>query len=325
LSHDQKNERDAPAGEDDGSRRVLLNPEEWKEPSGRKVIGEYHKDGLPEGLVDATDADKSDLDSFAGYWKGQGTKQMHSEYHKHGAPYMEAPSEWDGHRPRDGRPPDKAGEKDAHDSRERARGSGDGAGGDVVKQDVVLEEKPSGGDAGDSAGKGKESHGSFWAGDGDIKFAGGGLAGAVSKHPRLERVLDVSTVEVLTFAMFRAIFGRGIRIPLKIEGALDMEIVAKDKDIVLNTNQLYFQVPELSVWRFIFAYKGKPVIEYGRGIKNQIRIHYYRMFVVLLAAWWGSWRRKRAHRQKIEAEAEADAMYAAEGRKKQKEEGAGKK
>lgn len=299
MSPDEKKEDNSPAVEGDGSKRVLLHPEEWKEPPGRKVIGEYHKDGLPGGLVDAKPPDKSDLDSFAEYWKDTGTNKMRSEYHKEGAPYMEAPSEWDGHRPRFGRPPDKAAEKKAHDSRERARGAGDGAGGDAVGQ-----------------GKG---------GEGGIQLDGSGLAGALTKLPRIERVLDVSTIEVLTFAMFRAIFGRGVRIPLKLEGVFDMEIVAKDKDIVLNTNQLYFQVPELNVWRFILAYKGKPVIEYGRGVKNRIKIHRFRLFVVLLAVWWGGRKKRKAEEKKAEAAGEAEARYAADGRGPKKEDGAGKK
>ncbi len=310
MSPDEKREDNAPSGEEDASKRVLLHPEEWKEPPGRKVIGEYHKEGLPGGTVEARPPDKSDLDSFSEYWKDTGTNKLRSEYHKEGAPYMEAPSEWDGHRPRFGRPPDKAGEKAAHDSRERARGAGDGAGGG----------------AGDEpAGHWGGGGGSLPEGEDGVRFEGGGLAGALTKLPRIERVLDVSTIEVLTFAMFRAIFGRGVRIPLKVEGAFDMEIVAKDRDIVLNTNQLFFEVPELNVWRFILAYKGKPVIEYGRGVKHRIKIRYFRLFVVLLAVWWGSKKKRRADSRRAEAAAQAEARYAAEGKGPGKGDGAGRK
>lgn len=303
----QKKEDRSPAGEPvKEEQRVLLNPEEWKEPAGRRVIGEYHKEGLSYAPIDPKAADKSDLESFAGYWEANGPKQLRSEYHKEGAPYMEAPSEWDGHRPRPGRPPNKASEKMAHDSRVRARGPGGEAGGDEAGPGVGGEESPPGGEGG-------------------IQNDGDELAGALAKQSLIKRVLDVSTVEVLTFAMFRAIFGRGIRIPLKVEGVIDMEIVAKDKDIVLNTNELQFEVPELSVWRFIFAYKGKPVIEYGRGVKNKIKIHSFRLFVVLLAVLWGSWKKRRAKRKKSKAEGEAAARYASEGSGAKKEDGAGKK
>ena len=364
MSPEEKNEDSALPEGDDGAKRVLLNAEEWTEPPGRKILSEYHKDGLPDGLVDTKAADKSDLESFAGYWNTNAAKQVRSEYHKEGAPYMEAPSEWDGHRPRSGRPSNKVSEKMAHDSRVLARGAGNGAGSDAegkgpqvgagahaavqgprygARGDEMVQ-GPRDDAASDAEGKGPH-HGAGGhaggkrAGGKEIPSSGeGGLqpesdvqpeslwsTGALVKQPLIQRVLDVSTIEVLTFAMFRAIFGRGIRIPLKLEDVIDMEIVAKDKDIVLNTNQLYFQVPELSVWRFIFAYKGKPVIEYGRGIKNQIRIHYYRMFVVLLSTWWGSWKRKRAHKKKAEANAEAEAMYASKGSRMKKEGGAGKK
>ena len=274
--------------------RVLLNPEEWKEPAGRTVIGEYHKEGLPEGAA----AGEADLDSFEQYWKDKGQSKMKGEYHKEGAPYMEAPSEWDGHRQRPGRPPDKASEKMAHESRELAR-HGDG------EEGQISGETPGGG------GTGRKS---------DID----GHAGAPAAQPLIERVLDVTTIEVLTFAMFRAIFGRGVRIPLKIEGVIDMEIVAKDKDIVLNTNELQFEVPELSVWRIIFAYKGRPVIEYGRGVKNRIKVHRFRLFLVLLAMWWGGRKKRKALAKAAEAASEAEARYAAGSGGTEQKGGAGK-
>jgi hypothetical protein len=275
--------------------RILLNPEEWKEPAGRKVIGEYHKEGLPEGAASGD----ADLDSFEQYWKEKGQSKLKGEYHKEGAPYMEAPSEWDGHGSRLGRPSDKASEKMAHDSRERAR-HGDG-------DEGHSRGEPSGGNG---IGRG---------------FDAGGPAGAPAAQPLIERVLDVTTIEVLTFAMFRAIFGRGVRIPLRIEGVIDMEIVAKDKDIVLNTNELQFEVPELSVWRFIFAYKGKPVIEYGRGVKNRIKIHRFRLFLVLLAMWWGGRKKRIALAKAANAAGEAKARYAAGNGGTKKNGGAKKK
>lgn len=273
-------------------QRVLLNPEEWKEPAGRKVIGEYHKDGLPEG----SSSGDADLDSFAQYWGDKGNSKVKSEYHKEGAPYMEAPSDWDGHRPRLGEAPGQKAEERALAGSERARAGRARA---------------------DPDGPGKD--------EGSGRPPAAAAVPPLAATPIIERVLDVSTIEVLTFAMFRAIFGRGVHIPLKVEGVIDMDIVVKDKDIVLNTNELMFEVPELSVWRFIFSYKGRPVLEYGRGVKNRIKIYRVRMFLVLLAMWWGGRKKRKALEKAAEAKGQAEARYAsAKGDTKGKD-GAGRK
>ena len=291
--HKQKNEEGSPAGEPTKEeQRVLLNPEEWKEPAGRKVIGEYHKDGLPEG---ASSGD-ADLDSFARYWGDKGNSKLKSEYHKEGAPYMEAPSDWDGHRPRLGETPSRTAEQRALVGTERTRADGEKA---VVKRPHMDE--------------GRE------------RSPAAATVAPLAAAPIIERVLDVSTIEVLTFAMFRAIFGRGVHIPLKVEGVIDMNIVVKDKDIVLNTNELMFEVPELSVWRFIFSYKGRPVIEYGRGVKNRIKIYRVRMFLVLLAMWWGGRKKRKALEKASEAKGRAEASYAAAKGGTKGKDGAGRK
>src|SRR5512145_1013515 len=65
--------------------RALLCPDEWEEPKGRKVLGEYHKEGLPEGMfgVDA------DLERFEEFWSKKGSVNVQGEYHKEGAPYVD--------------------------------------------------------------------------------------------------------------------------------------------------------------------------------------------------------------------------------------------
>jgi len=109
-----------------------------------------------------------------------------------------------------------------------------------------------------------------------------------------ERRLDSKTVEVLALAVFHTLFKDGIHIPLKVEGKMDMDLVVKDNNVLLNLNRVGMHVPELSIWRVTFAYKGKPVLEYGRGIKGDTKIHLPQLCFLLLAIWQEKRRMNRA-------------------------------
>jgi hypothetical protein len=110
----------------------------------------------------------------------------------------------------------------------------------------------------------------------------------------IERKLDVKTVEVLGLAVFRTLFRDGVRIPLKMDGMMDMDLVVKDNNILLNMNRVSAAVPELSIWRITFAYHGKPVLEYGRGIKNDLKVHWPQACFLVLAIWKQKRQRSRA-------------------------------
>jgi hypothetical protein len=115
------------------------------------------------------------------------------------------------------------------------------------------------------------------------------------------RKFDVRTVEVFALTAARTLFGKeGLRIPLKLQDVLDMDLVVQDNNVVLNMNEVHLTAPELSVWRFIFAYRGKPVVEYGRGIKDDMKIHFPQMILLLLVLW-------RERGRKHSAKARADA------------------
>ena len=114
------------------------------------------------------------------------------------------------------------------------------------------------------------------------------------KQSFASRILDISTVEVITYAFFRAMFGKSIHIPLKREGVIDMDITVEDNDVILNTNDVSFVPPQLNIWRLIFMYKNKPIIEYGRGIKRGMKIHYGRAFLFILAMWSGGRKTRKA-------------------------------
>ena len=259
------------AAEQAERKRALMDAEDWKDAPGQKTICEYHKDGLPDGVCEKKEVD--DLDYFSDYWKGREGGKLQSEYHKEGAPYIEEPSEWDGHRTgANVRPPKKAAEPAA------------GAGSGSKVQTPVAPVRPAPPEV--AAGRPDEA--------GEKAAAPSGRRAL----PPLERFIDLPSIELATYAMFRSLVGRGIRIPLKREGLIDMDIVVKDRDIVLNTNRLQLELPSLAIWRIIFAYKGEAVIEYGRGVKNNIKIHRWRLFKLLLQMWWSG--RKKAGQVKQE-------------------------
>jgi len=110
-------------------------------------------------------------------------------------------------------------------------------------------------------------------------------------NPRPEAVasigkrLNTKTVEVLAHTIFQTLFRDGVHVPLKMKGLMDLDLVVRDNNVFLNMNQVQAEMPELSIWRITFAYKGKPVVEYGRGIKNDLKIHFPQACFLLLAIW----------------------------------------
>ncbi len=44
-------------------------------------------------------------------------------------------------------------------------------------------------------------------------------------------------------------------------------------------------MPELTVWRITYTHQGKPIFEFGRGVKNGTRIHYFNALVLILTLW----------------------------------------
>jgi hypothetical protein len=62
-------------------------------PDGRAVTEDIHE---PEGVAAARRADL-DLASFVEVWRGKQDSNTGGEYHKPGAPYLDAQSEWKGH------------------------------------------------------------------------------------------------------------------------------------------------------------------------------------------------------------------------------------
>jgi hypothetical protein len=131
------------------------------------------------------------------------------------------------------------------------------------------------------------------------------------------RIIDISTVEVLSYAFFRAMFGKSIHIPLKREGVIDMDIAVEDNNIILNTNDVAFAPAplELKIWRLIFTYKNKPIIEYGRGIKSGMKIHYGSALIFLLAMWSGG-RKTRKIQEKAAKLAGSEKTSNNEGKNK---------
>ncbi len=128
--------------------------------------------------------------------------------------------------------------------------------------------------------------------------------GAAPEEPlaksMIDRPINIHTLEVLSYAVVRALFSQGISLPIKREGIIDMELNVKGKDVILDTKELFpITVPELVIWRVIYAYKGKPVVELGRGVKKGLKIHAFRALVMLVDIWRGN-RKQRIMKKRLE-------------------------
>ena len=304
--------------------RVILHLEEWAEPKGRKIISEFHKPGATELDALLDEEEKSDMDSFADYWGDRDSNKIYSEYHKDGAPYLDRPSSDNRNARTDLKVEDRpkveprkevAVVKKQLDT-EMAVGTEDKI--EVERMGPITAKKATGNDeqrlprpkvmpvAAPEPPVEKD-------GERTDENTEQGKTHRMSRVQRLERVIDINTIELLTFAVVRALFGRGVRVPIKREGIIDMEIVIKDKDIIFNTNEIMFEFPDMAIWRIVFAYKGKPIVEFGRGVKGRVRIHRMRLMAVLLRMWLHNLevirRRKKAESAPVSEETSDEGFF----------------
>lgn len=131
---------------------------------------------------------------------------------------------------------------------------------------------------------------------------------AAEPHERrnfsLNRNIDMGTVEVITYALFRAVFGYGVNVPIKREGMINADLSVKGKDITIDTKEFYFAVPDLVVWKVIYSHQGVPIIEFGRGVKNGMKVHRMRALKLGLSLW--SQARKATKAKNLAKKAQAD-------------------
>jgi len=197
-----------PEDEEAPRERVLMCAADWKDPECRKVISEFHKEGIGSEILDVD----QDLQGFEKAWGDKGPAKFYSEYHKEGAPFLEK--------------------------------------------------------------------------DGLNAYAPAGPIERTGRSPKdavLDRKLDVGTVEVITYALFRAIFGYGVNIPIKRPGVVDMDGTVKGKDININTNDFFFNIPDLIVWRVVYSHQGTPIMEFGRGVDKGFKVHRLQALRLFLA------------------------------------------
>ncbi len=262
---DRKEKRqEANQGPDGEVCRDLICPEEWKDPEGRKVITEFHKEGLRKDLV-GVDAD---LEGFEQYWNRRGgTVKVNGEYHKTGAPFLDLES---------GRGPAKGPEEDRSvDAASSLHGRKDAPTEDLLVEKTSQLERA----AGPEASEGTHIQG------------------------KIKRPIDLGLIEVVSYALFRVAFSKGLSIPIKRDGMVDMDVTVKGKEITINTNQIFFSVPELNVWHVVYQHKGRPVIELGRGVKNGMVVHRLQALRLALEMWTGS---RRINKLKVQQMKEAD-------------------
>ena len=106
-----------------------------------------------------------------------------------------------------------------------------------------------------------------------------------SANPFSGRKIDLATIEIITYALSRAMFRNGIHVPLKKENMLDADLTIKNKDIIINTNQLYASIPDLAVWRIVYTHQGKTILEFGRDVPNGMRLHRLNALKLGMTVW----------------------------------------
>ena len=269
--------------EDDKCIHPLMCADEWKDPEGAKVIAEYHKD---EDMDDEKRIEE-DLDTFENYWQRKHGINFQGEYHKEGAPYMESPSGWDGHKPRS-----LADEKSGTYAPTVEVGPTPIPHKKVTEpEDLTIQE-------------GTPPSPAIAPGRREPPRAKPSEDRGEEKEPlRISEVVDINTIEVISYWIFRIAFGKELHIPIKKEGVADIDVHINNKDVVVNTNQLYFAFPELVVWHITYTHKGRPVLEIGRGVKKGLKVHRINALRLLLEVWMGS---KRAEKESKMAELKQD-------------------
>jgi hypothetical protein len=128
---------------------------------------------------------------------------------------------------------------------------------------------------------------------------------SASNGPPLVTTLDTRTVEVLAHTLFGTVFREGVRVPIRVSGLVDMDVVVKDNNVLLNVGRVEAEIPALSLWRITLAYRGHPVVDYGRGIPNDAKVHVPRLCFLLLMSWTERRRRFKA-RARAERERNRD-------------------
>ena len=104
-------------------------------------------------------------------------------------------------------------------------------------------------------------------------------------RPRLKKPIDLSIVEQVAYFVMKKVFRDGVKIPIRREGVADLDVIIKDKEVVIDVNQLFFDTPKLSVWRITVAYQGEALAVFGRGVKGDLKINPFNMARFLARAW----------------------------------------
>jgi len=119
--------------------------------------------------------------------------------------------------------------------------------------------------------------------------------------PRPKNPVDFTMMEEIAYLVIKRVFREGVRIPIRKEGAADFDIIIKGKELVIDINRLFFDTPKLSIWRVTLAYRGEPLVLFGRGVKRDVKVYPLRMAIFLTRMWMEKRRwEKQARRDTIE-------------------------
>ena len=255
-----------------------LWPAEWRMPTRRRVLTSYHKEGAPYAEADADDTATSSEDA-APAPLGLSRKR---------------PPRAAAMRPTS-LPPAPAAEVRTK-ARPRLGAAVARRDGRSLKQEgAITKRRPKRRTSGAEEGRASADGGGLppqGEQDGQRVTTSVSPPGA-----RLHRVIDLPMIEVLAYTAMKAVFRDGVRFNVKREKLIDWEVVIKDRLVLLDAQRVEFQLPELSVWTLVFAYRGKPLVELGRGVPGGVRVFRLRLLLLYLRLWWDRtirhWRRRR--------------------------------
>ncbi len=80
-------------------------------------------------------------------------------------------------------------------------------------------------------------------------------------------------MEVITYALFRAIFGYGVNIPIKRPGMVDMDVTIRARTSTSTPMTSTSTSRTSSSWRVVYSHQGTPIVEFGRGVDKGFKVH----------------------------------------------------
>ena len=220
-----------------------------------------------------------DLSEWPDYWRRPTARRVLSFYHKRGAPFLDddgeshaapPPEEYPVHQPTLGvhRPAPTPAERTPSEG--RAPPPPPGAEGGIAATPTVPlpAEGPS--------------------------LAATPAAPADPPVARSRRPVG-QTFEHIAHFLTSTFFPDGIHLPVRKDGLVDLDVILREREVVVDVHRLWPQFPVLAVWRITLAYQGRPLVTMGQGVQGHVKVRPLRVLVTLFRVWLQTLEAQKAH------------------------------